>query len=119
MSEKVYGICENKCLKEVAEKGNTVLKENIAIVEGTISLTNGSGSKSVNLPSGFSNNNSVVISTAIIDENNDIGYYGCVTGDYFDIQTDMGSSMVAVRVIPRTSTSLNKTYKFKVVLMKV
>lgn len=69
MSEKVYGICENKCLKEV------IVKEDIAIITNTQTLEYSSSGYKENswdipYPEGFDKSNTNVLSF-------EVGLKGC------------------------------------------
>lgn len=83
MSEKIYGICENKCLKEVYPKEETYnktevdtklnskanssdlvnykLKGDFAVINCVLTLSNGTADTIINYPSGFNSDNCIVI----------------------------------------------------------
>ncbi len=63
-NEKIFGICGNKCLKEVIAKENAMPIENIFYMNGLINvqetLNTASGSMVFEYPQGFTNENIVM-----------------------------------------------------------
>lgn len=63
-NEKIFGICENKCLKEVLPKENAMPMENIFHMNGLINvqatLKMANGSMQFEYPQGFTNENIIL-----------------------------------------------------------
>lgn len=94
-----------------------VVKGDVAIVTGTISLTNGSGMVALNYPDEFANNNCVPIATGV-----DLmasGYYSYVSASEMIIETRLASNNIQVLVDAIDNVGPSSTKNVKVVLMKV
>ena len=88
---------------------------NIAVVTGTISLTNGAGNTSINYPSGYNSSNCVVISTGIDIRN----YYSFGSDSQMIFSTRLSSSTINVVVTSIDNVGTSSTKNVKVVLMKI
>lgn len=92
---------------------------NIAILTGTITLTNGRGSTNVNYPEGFNYNNCVVISIGAgrTSSNNYLEYghvsSSCILGAY------LKSSDISISAYPPESIGPSSTVPYKLILMKI
>ena len=128
MSEKVFGICENKCLKEVYSKND------IAVLEGNFNVSGKSyGSTYAEFPEGFTRDNTIVLSLGLKSNtnNNTLGFcfgidnnsgnenncnvsanvtLGLATGTEYENKIDIGVY---------NNYSSTRKYTYKLVLMKV
>ena len=94
-----------------------IYRDDIAVVTGTISLTNGSGMVALNYPDGFSNNNCVPIATGV-----DLmasGYYSYVSASEMIIETRLASNNIQVLVDAIDNVGPTATKNVKVVLLKI
>ena len=95
----------------------TTAQANIAVLTGTITLSNGSGSVNFNYPTGYNKNNCVPIAAGTIYTSS--GNYG-----FGFVQSSIGTgvimadSEISLRVNPISGTGATGTYNCKVVLMK-
>lgn len=118
----IRGFGENKCAYEVYSK------EDFATITGTVSIEAGS-SVSVNIeyPTGFTNDNTVVLSIGSrrsgIDKNYTYGYYGktssaaMINGGIERTVTTDEDNLVFLAVNPSTGSTLD--FDYKIVLMKI
>lgn len=145
--EKVYGRCENKCLVEVAPKDKTVLKDNIAVIMGKMTLEANTGDNAMNgittrteklidYPEGFNSENCIVISCSRQGNYQESGYpiWGYGWSDNVEsMDTYNGITPFGVGLYPQTNTSYSNKIRifvgnllttaqeveFKLVLMKM
>lgn len=142
MSEKLYGICENKCLVEVAPKKETIVRDNFVTITGIITLEANTSEKiaentskftykTLPYPEGFNRDNCVVIAFGSVDSEAIEGNYNkgfCFgqvdSGNYVSGMANGGNPKIAsVRAedimigIGNFATS-NKTHYYKITLMK-
>ena len=95
----------------------TTTQANIAILTGTISLSNGSGNVEVNYPSGYTKDNCVVIAVGMDIFTNTISYYSASTSHIFEVRLKGSKISVECESLDGVGSSTTKNYK--VVLMKV
>lgn len=89
MSEKVYGICENKCLKEVTSAEETIVKGDFAVLTGQLDQ----GVANIEYPNGFNKDNCVVISLHM--QRNDTPGNGWGTGTTMDSSSYVAAALPA------------------------
>ena len=99
------------------EASQYTTNDKFAVITGTITLTDGSGSTNFNYPTGYNKNNCVPIAAGTIYTSS--GTYG-----FGFVQSSMGTgvimadSQISLRVNPINGTGATGTYNCKVVLMK-
>ena len=99
------------------EASQYITNDKFAVITGTITLTDGSGSTKFNYPTGYNKNNCVPIAAGTIYTSS--GNYG-----FGFVQSSMGTgvimadSQISLRVNPISGTGATGTYNCKVVLMK-
>lgn len=115
----VHGFCEHKCKREVPSK------DDFAIIDGIISVVNGTGETSVSYPNGFNIDNCVVISFGSKpDETNGVYNYGFTHNETGFLAGSLSrkvalySNGINIKYF-NTTNSGTKNYKFKIVLMKI
>lgn len=105
-------------LENVKDESNVVLKDNFAIITGTVRLSHGYGGISVNYPNGFSMNNCVPISVGMDIVGDDIfSYFNQVTTDSI-LEVRLTVSSLFVYIVSVNDLGGNDLQKFKIVLMK-
>ena len=94
------------------------VKGDFAVVTGTISMSNGSGSADINYPSGFNKDNSVVISIGLdISASGIFSYMSYADTSLYEVR--MLSSNIFVKLSSPDGIGTSSTKNFKVILMKV
>lgn len=108
---------------------NTIInttQDNIAIVTGTVSLTEGKGNTTIKYPQGFNKSNTVILSFMAHNGTNVNGYgYGYLEGSNGYVAGALGHSInladsdIKVSVQnPIAASSGSGTYQIKIVLFK-
>ena len=95
-----------------------VPKSNFAVVTGTINITNGNGVQYVKYPTGFNENNCVVISVGVTVD--DTGYYSFNADNVFRLifSARLMNGFVRVDSTPLLNQGISGNQNFIVVLMK-
>lgn len=142
MSEALYGICENKCLKEVVPKTETVVKGDFAVLNGNMTLAANTGDNAskgicedtelvIDYPEGFNANNCVVLSAGrkgtsncySYGWNNNVDSVSMVLGLEPFTASLYGETSNAfsnkIRLMAGNLATNSKTISYKIVLMKV
>ena len=96
---------------------SVVYEDNFAVVTGTINLTNGAGSTTLNYPSGFDANNCIAIATGI--DIRATNYYSYNSDSTMIFSTRLTQSNVQVVVHNQDSVGSSSTKNVRVVLMKI
>lgn len=101
---------------------NVVIKAdlaNIAILTGTINVTNGKGEADVSYPGGFNNSNSVVLSAAVSHGVSTSEVY--IFGSNYDRSVGVTLYTNQIRIITNSLDGVGPTgkIKYKIVLMKI
>lgn len=89
-----------------------------AVVTGTIQLENGSGSANVNYPSGFTRENSVVISSGCTYTHTGIIGFGFLQSS-FGTGAILAANTIAFNAYSPENVGPSGEYAFKIVLMKI
>lgn len=103
------------------------VKDDYAVLTGTITMASGTGSTTVNYPTGFTKNNCVVISYGQenADTKNSYNFgYGIKSTDYtrgsMTRNVSLKDSNIEISIYnPVVDGEGNKTYNYKIVLMKI
>lgn len=98
---------------------NYVLKNDLVVVTGDVTLTNGSGQATVPYPDGFTKENSVVVTAGCVYLNGSSDYgYGFLQGT-FGTGAVLGESVIVFMAHTFTEVGPSGTFPFKIVLMKI
>ncbi len=92
-------------------------QNNIAVLNGKITLTNGSGTATTNYPTGFTYNNCVVIAVGI-----DIygeGYFSYNIAGQMVFEGRLGDDVITVKSISIDGIGSSSTKNYRLVLMKL
>lgn len=115
----LYELIANE-LASLENQSNVRLKSDFAVLTGTITLTNGNGTKTFDYPSGFTQENCVPIAggTRYSSSLNRIAFGSVQSSLYTGVY--LNSSNIALNVDPYESgVGPSGTYECKVVLMKI
>lgn len=120
---KVYGICENMCMEEVYTKEQSdekyTVKGDFAVLTGVVEniASNQQGSKVLNLPDGFTSQNTVVLSV-MISEDSVEGFQSSnkITDAYVYLDSVFGNKIFVTNTFGEGEA---KNIYYKVVLMKI
>ena len=96
-----------------------VNKNDFAILEGNISLSNGTGSVTIDYPAGFSYNNCVVIALGFDIYGNDAYDYISETSSPLLFEARLTSSGIIIKSNSLEGVGTTSTKKYKLVLMKI
>ena len=125
MAENLYGYCGSKCKHEVYSKAE--IDGRYAKVTGTATISSGSnntGWVDITLPSGFTIDNSVVISYSygLASVSNGQWLYGQLQNSDELVQAMcimfMGN-MSRIKIQMGKAATSNQTYNYRVILMKI
>lgn len=120
---KVYGICENMCMEETMTKeqilSQCVVNGNIAVVIGSLSMTDGTGSAQMSYPDGFNKDNCVVISAETKYAGHGAWAFGAGVAGTFTISGQLSANYITLTTHNDDGPGPTGTYECKVVLMKV
>lgn len=94
-----------------------ICKSEFAVVQGTISLSNGSGNTTLNYPNGFNKDNCVVLTVAINIYGEKIFSYNSASQMIFEGRLTDNNISVRCTAIDGVGTSTTKNCK--VILMKI
>lgn len=95
----------------------TTTQANIAVLTGTITLSEGSGSIDVTYPSGYTKDNCIAIAMGMDIFNNTISFYSASSSHIFEVR--LKSTNISVRCTSLDGVGTSTTKNYKVVLMKV
>lgn len=97
----------------------TTTQANIAVVTGTIELSNGSGSATANYPSGYNSSNSVVIAVSAgrMASNNPIEYYAVGSSTLLGVY--LQANNIKLQGTSLAGSGPSATVKYQIVLMKI
>lgn len=89
--KKAYVICENMCMEESITKEQykrtALLKQRVAVLDGTVNLTNGAGTvANINYPTGFTKENCVVITVAVAVQTANVLDFGYHSACYTEVR---------------------------------
>lgn len=112
---------ERHITEEVGSWTKVIVKEDFAVLTGNITLENGSGSVTINYPTGFNQNNCVPIAAGSkYSTNLNRIVFGFNKSSNLCIGASLNSSNIILSVASfRDNVGPSGTYPYKVVLMKV
>lgn len=96
-----------------------IYKDNFAVITGTISLSNGHGSTSVDYPDGFTRTNCIVISVGMDIVGTDIFSYFGTTISNSIYEARLGPNNIIVGTTSVDNLGSSNIKQFKLVLMKI
>ena len=96
-----------------------ITNDKFAVLTGTMSLSNGSGSTTKSYPTGFTKDNCVAIAVGmdIMGNSNSIISYTSAVGHLFEVR--LTSSNISIRCSSVDGVGSSSTKNFTVVLMKI
>lgn len=126
MSEKVYGICENKCLKEVMTGNNFVtISGKIKTPEANSGIF--SSELEIDYPEGFNSNNCMVVGIMSRNALKENEWHSptargdsltALTGNYSPV-VNLYSDKIWFRAMKYANEAASQTIDFKFTLMKL